>query len=117
MKRCRLLIGPADGVEQKMGFLGQGPRLLSTSSLRDISRKELVAKHAVPATFTEFSALENKNAGGTLFPDGRRILSEPKAPEVKSSEELSVLNFALEGLGLADTARLRRVTKWSAAGR
>lgn len=38
------------------------------------------------------------------------------APEVKSSEELSILTIAWRSLGLAETARLRRVTKWPAEG-
>lgn len=120
LRRGRLLRGPADGVEQKMGFLGQSLRLLSADSLRDISREGLVAKLAAPAAFTEFSALDTTNGWGTLallLLEGRNILLEPKAPEVKSSEELSILEVALGSLGLAATARLRRVTKRPAEGR
>lgn len=58
----RLMKDPADGVEQKIGFLGQGPRLQSANSLRDISRK---------GALIEFSALDGPNAGGSfLFLEG-----------------------------------------------
>lgn len=101
-----------------MGFLGQGPRLWSANSLREISRKGLVVKLAVPAAFIEFSALETTNAGGTLlFLEGRKFLLEPRAPEAKSSEELSGLYVALGSLGLVGTVHLRRVTKRPAEGR
>lgn len=60
----------------------------------------------VPATFTEFSALDKINFGGTLlFLEGRIMLLEEK-----SSEELSILT-SLRNLGLVVIARLRRVTK------
>lgn len=42
---------------------------------------------------------------------------ETMAPEVKSSEELSILTVAWRSLDLAETARLRRVTKRPAEGR
>lgn len=65
---CGLLLKEvADGVEQKMGFLEPGPRLWSADSLRDISRKVLVAKLPVLAAFTDFSTLESKHGGGTLL--------------------------------------------------
>lgn len=38
------------------------------------------------------------------------------APEVKSSDESSILTIAWRSLGLAETARLRRVTKRPAEG-
>lgn len=72
-----------------------------------------MVKLVVPAAFTEFFALDT--TGGTLL--CLRILLEPKGPEVKSSEELSILNGACGSLGLAATARLRRVTKRPAEGR
>lgn len=75
-------------------------------------------KLAVPAAFTEFSTLETTNAWGALLLllEGRRILLEPKAPEVKSSEELRILTVALGILNLVVTARLRQVTKRPAEG-
>lgn len=77
-----------------------------------------MAKLAVDAAFTEFSALDSTSAAGSLLLllEGRKILLEPKAPEVNSSEELSLLDGALGGLGLV-AARLRRVTKRPAEGR
>lgn len=66
-RRGRLLKGPADGVEQKMGFLGQSAMLRSADSLKDISRKGMVVKLAAPAAFNELSALDTKNGGGTLL--------------------------------------------------
>ena len=78
-----------------------------------------MAKLAVDAAFTEFSALDSTNAARTLLLllDGRKILLEAKAPEVNSSEELSLLDVALGGLALVvAAARLRRVTKRPAEG-
>lgn len=66
--------------------------------------------------FTEFSVLDTSKAGGTPFFWRRRTLAETMAPEVKSSEESSILTVAWRSLGLAETARLRRVTKRPAEG-
>ncbi|TNN69352.1 hypothetical protein EYF80_020353 [Liparis tanakae] len=85
--RGPLLKEPAEGVEQKMGFLGQGPRLRSVDSLREVSRKGLAEKPAAPAMFSEFSALDTKGAGRAFLPLGRNTLLGPNTPDVKSSEE------------------------------
>ena len=60
-----LLKDPAEGVEQKIGFLGKSPTLRSADSLRDISRSGLVAKLKDPAAFIEFSVLDT--TGGTFL--------------------------------------------------
>lgn len=89
-----------------MGLAGTCPRLFSASSQREISLKGLV----VLATFTELSALDSPNVGGALrLLEGCWFTPEPNGPEMKSSEELSELTLASGGL--AEAARLRRVTK------
>lgn len=63
LRHGRLEKRPADGVEQKMGFLGQEPRGWSDSTLRDISFKVFGAKPEI----LEFSPLDITNVGGTFL--------------------------------------------------
>lgn len=55
-----ILKGAADGVEQKMGFLVQGPRLCSAESLREMSRSGIVTKLWSTAALTELSELDSR---------------------------------------------------------
>lgn len=96
-------------MEQKVGFLGRGPRLRSANSFREISAKGSVPE---PAALSELNA---KRDGGAILRVGRRVLLGPAV--VNSSEEFSVVNNDFGGWGLAVVARLRRVTKRPVEGR
>lgn len=111
LRHGRLGKCPADGVEQKIGFLGQETRVWSDSTLMGISFKVLGGKLEIPERISEFSAHDGTNAAGTFLLLGLETLLLPKAPEVESSEELNKLNDTLGFLDCAVTVRLRRVTK------
>lgn len=97
---------PADGVEQKIGFLGQEPRVWSDSSW-GISFRVFAGKLEITERISAFSALDGAGAGGTFLLLGFGTLLLPKSPEAKSSEKL---NDTLEFFSFV-TVRLRRVTK------
>ena len=102
---------PADGVEQKIGFLGRQAKVRSDSTLRGISFKVLSGKLEIPERICEFSALDAAIAGDTFLPLGLRTLLLLKAPETESSEELNKLKDTLGFFGFVATVPLRRVTK------
>lgn len=92
LRHGRLGKCPADGVEQKIGFLGREARVWSDSTLRGISFKVLGGKLEIPERISEFSVLDGTITGGTFLLPSLTTLLLPKVPEEESSEELNKLN-------------------------